>query len=54
MHGIQHKNVKHEIGGDRRLLLGLCLFVLDERQLENEEEAHFIHIETLRDIFSKK
>jgi hypothetical protein len=30
-HGIQHKNAKHEIeGGDRRLFLRLCLFVLEK------------------------
>jgi hypothetical protein len=43
------KKTKHEIlGREMSLLLGLLLFALEKPQLENEEESHVIHFETLR------
>jgi hypothetical protein len=51
-HGIQHKNAKHEIeGGDRRLFLGLSLFVLEKSQPKNEEETHIIYTLKPYEIF---
>ncbi len=43
-HGIQHKNAKQEIRGDKRLPLGLCSFALEKLRLENEKEKYVTHM----------
>jgi hypothetical protein len=54
-HGIQHKNAKHEIeGGDKRLFLGLCSYVLEKLQPKNEEETHIIYTLKPYEIFFPK